>query len=322
VGTQDYSRDGSSVTTLTGKLTEDIICDYPYIRYGVECCIDTNNNSICDLDETILNKTSGDESNKEISSEKTSFIHNMYLKTTQFLDNICIKFTKNMIYVILFFGVLILFILIILRSSKKRKSKLIGLLEFKLQHLEELKSKKKISKKNYSYEKEELLQKINAFVKNKYLIGIFAFIGFISLVLINNFTFTGEVINMGNFNMKKNSFNLITFFSIILLVWLFVFLYPIFKNIKSVKLNSKERIKYKRISKLIGKEVYSSLGEYIGKIREIILINNKIDSLKIKLDKKQKINISGIVINYKHVQDIGDIIIIKNTLPKDFTNFY
>ena len=32
--------------------TPDIVCDPPYMRYGESCCLDSNNNGICDRDET------------------------------------------------------------------------------------------------------------------------------------------------------------------------------------------------------------------------------------------------------------------------------
>jgi len=35
------------------KKTEEIVCNSPYIRYGKECCLDKNNNNICDTDESI-----------------------------------------------------------------------------------------------------------------------------------------------------------------------------------------------------------------------------------------------------------------------------
>ena len=28
-----------------------VVCDKPYIRVGIDCCLDKNDNSICDVDE-------------------------------------------------------------------------------------------------------------------------------------------------------------------------------------------------------------------------------------------------------------------------------
>jgi len=61
---------------------------------------------------------------------------------------------------------------------------------------------------------------------------------------------------------------------------------------------------------MINKKVYTNSGYYLGKLKEIILDKNKIDSLKIKLDKKQKFGIKGIIIKYKNVKSIGHVVIV------------
>ena len=69
-----------------------------------------------------------------------------------------------------------------------------------------------------------------------------------------------------------------------------------------------------RIRDLIGKKVYAASGDYVGKVEEVIIGKNKIDSLKIKLDKKgkKKYKSKGIIIKYNHVKAIRNIVIIKN----------
>jgi beta propeller repeat protein len=43
-----------------------VVCDSPYIRHGSECCLDQNNNSICDTDEgTVVPDTSEEENETE-----------------------------------------------------------------------------------------------------------------------------------------------------------------------------------------------------------------------------------------------------------------
>jgi sporulation protein YlmC with PRC-barrel domain len=37
--------------SITGNVIDIIVCNPPYIRYGKECCLDKNNNSICDSDD-------------------------------------------------------------------------------------------------------------------------------------------------------------------------------------------------------------------------------------------------------------------------------
>jgi len=65
---------------------------------------------------------------------------------------------------------------------------------------------------------------------------------------------------------------------------------------------------------LIKKKVYTDTGDYIGKVEEILLGKGKIDSLKIRLDKKQKFRVKGIIIKYKNVKCVGHIVIIDNVL--------
>ena len=34
--------------------SDEIVCDSPYIRHAAECCLDVDNNSICDSDEVVV----------------------------------------------------------------------------------------------------------------------------------------------------------------------------------------------------------------------------------------------------------------------------
>ncbi len=52
---------GEVVKEVREQLTQEdinkvITCNPPYIRYGAECCLDQNKNSICDNDENIVPK--------------------------------------------------------------------------------------------------------------------------------------------------------------------------------------------------------------------------------------------------------------------------
>jgi len=55
---------------ITGDSVEGIVCNPPYMRFGSDCCLDENNNSICDRDEAIESKSSGNES---IASDEGAF---------------------------------------------------------------------------------------------------------------------------------------------------------------------------------------------------------------------------------------------------------
>ncbi len=50
-----------------------IICEKPYIRHGYECCLDLNENKVCDQDE---NKDSGKGSSNMGETKSTSAVEN------------------------------------------------------------------------------------------------------------------------------------------------------------------------------------------------------------------------------------------------------
>ncbi|MBT4174320.1 hypothetical protein HOC80_03940 [archaeon] len=52
-GAVESSGGGSSGggSGITGGATQKVVCDPPYIRHGIECCLDQNNNTVCDGDE-------------------------------------------------------------------------------------------------------------------------------------------------------------------------------------------------------------------------------------------------------------------------------
>jgi sporulation protein YlmC with PRC-barrel domain len=60
--------------SITGKITDSVVCNPPYIRYGKECCLDKNNNSICDSDdaEEVQNQTNATSAEGKNENIKTS----------------------------------------------------------------------------------------------------------------------------------------------------------------------------------------------------------------------------------------------------------
>ena len=52
-------------------ISDPIVCNPPYIRYGKECCIDKNNNNICDTDESSKGSI-GNPSNKTTIENETN----------------------------------------------------------------------------------------------------------------------------------------------------------------------------------------------------------------------------------------------------------
>ena len=78
-------------------------------------------------------------------------------------------------------------------------------------------------------------------------------------------------------------------------------------------------IKIKKVSEVIGKRVYVDSGDYFGEIEEVNLVNNKIDSWRIKVAGGIGSFLGGargVVIPHQFVKAIGDICLVsKASLP-------
>jgi hypothetical protein len=65
-------------STITTQAINEIICNYPYMRFGIDCCLDKDNNSVCDEHEKKIEEnqsekrdiTQKDEEKKENPEEK------------------------------------------------------------------------------------------------------------------------------------------------------------------------------------------------------------------------------------------------------------
>lgn len=83
-------------------------------------------------------------------------------------------------------------------------------------------------------------------------------------------------------------------------------------------------LRIRKISEIIGKNVYTSEGDFFGQIDEANLVDNKIDGWKIKVGSSF-MNVfggaRGVIIPHQFVKAIGDIFIVnKTSLPtKDST---
>jgi len=285
-----------------------------------------------------------DKTEEELPSKTKTFLSNIFNKIGQFFKPTFSYIKQNNLYFIIGFGILVfillLIIIIVKISKRKKKSKIVSGLETKLKHLKELKHKKKISEKSYHTEKEELLQKINKVLKNKHFLLIIGIFGLMSLftIFLKPAGITGGVIGVGE-QTSINWWGVFAVVVILLLIGIFGILLYILKEIREIKakINRKERLlensteeqrednenkylkegatnnsnyKTKNISELINKKVYTNSGYYLGKIKEIILGKNRIDSLKIKLDKKQKFKIKGVIVKYKEVKSFGHVVIV------------
>jgi len=172
---------------------------------------------------------------------------------------------------------------------------------------------KKTAKSNKVTYKSRIRQNLNKIKSKKTLIIITCLIT-IGTSLILKSSITGFV--TGEINITNNNKNIIGFILIISLLGLLVFFskIKIIKNIKFIKAKkSSEKLK-NSLNELIGKKVYTKEGNYIGNVNNLTLHKNKIDSLKIKLDKKYNFNAKGIFVNYKNVDNVGQIVIVDNEI--------
>jgi sporulation protein YlmC with PRC-barrel domain len=136
------------------------------------------------------------------------------------------------------------------------------------------------------------------------------------LTLILKTNITGKIINnLSSYNWKSLLMFFITVAFITLLIVLRKKLVLVYKNITeflSEIINKDKRYSSNTIRRLIKKKVYSESGDYLGKIEEVILGKNKIESLKIHLKSKKKIKTKGIIIKYDNVKAIKRIVIIRD----------
>ena len=86
------------------------------------------------------------------------------------------------------------------------------------------------------------------------------------------------------------------------------------KEIKNFMNRLNRKYDNNSIRGLINKKVYTDEGNCIGKIEEAILQHNKIHSLKIILNKIPKFAAKGVIIRYRSIKSIGEIVIVDNEI--------
>ena len=78
-------------------------------------------------------------------------------------------------------------------------------------------------------------------------------------------------------------------------------------------------LRIKKVSEVIGKNVFTSEGDYFGQLDDVNLAENKIDGWKIKVGSgflSMFGGARGVVIPHQFVRAIGDVLIVnKNSLP-------
>ncbi|MEM0465419.1 MAG: PRC-barrel domain-containing protein [Candidatus Pacearchaeota archaeon] len=80
-------------------------------------------------------------------------------------------------------------------------------------------------------------------------------------------------------------------------------------------------LKIKKITDVIGKKVYTDTGDYFGEIEESNLLENKVESWRIKVASSMSNFLGGargVIIPHQFVRAVGDIVIISRAnLPLD-----
>ena len=83
-------------------------------------------------------------------------------------------------------------------------------------------------------------------------------------------------------------------------------------------------LKIKRLTEIIGKKVYTDTGDYFGEIEESNLVENKVESWRIKVVSSMANFLGGargVIIPHQFVRAIGDVVIIsRSSLPLDESN--
>jgi len=224
-----------------------------------------------------------------------------------------IKLSKSylIIGVISLASIILLVLILTVIFKRKKKSQKVAIVESKLQHLKELKAKGEISERTYHTEREKLLQKIRAVFNGKTMSIILSGISLIAIagMLTTNKAITGYAIGESALTSSGSFIYLILLICSLGLL-MFIHRQKIKTGIEVIKEKSRKKYPKNSINGLINKKVYSESGHYLGKINDIILGENRIESLKIEIDKKHEFKAKGIIVDYKQVKSVSEIVII------------
>jgi len=80
-------------------------------------------------------------------------------------------------------------------------------------------------------------------------------------------------------------------------------------------------LKIKKITDVIGKKAYTDTGDFFGEIEESNLIENKVDSWRIRISSSMGNFLGGargVIIPHQFVKAVGDVVIVSRaSLPLD-----
>ena len=70
-------------------------------------------------------------------------------------------------------------------------------------------------------------------------------------------------------------------------------------------------LKIKKISEIIGKKVFTDEGNFFGEIEEANLVNNKVESWRIRVKSSNLFGgARGVIVPHSYVRSIGDVLVI------------
>lgn len=75
-------------------------------------------------------------------------------------------------------------------------------------------------------------------------------------------------------------------------------------------------IKIKKLTEVIGKRVFTDAGDFFGEVEEANLVDNKIDSWRIRISGVMGSFLGGakgVIIPHQFVRSVGDVVIINRT---------
>ena len=80
-------------------------------------------------------------------------------------------------------------------------------------------------------------------------------------------------------------------------------------------------LKVKKITDVIGKRAYTDTGDFFGEVEESNLIENKVDSWRIRISSSMGNFLGGargVIIPHQFVKAVGDVVIVSRaSLPLD-----
>ena len=80
-------------------------------------------------------------------------------------------------------------------------------------------------------------------------------------------------------------------------------------------------LKVKKITDVIGKKAYTDTGDFFGEVEESNLIENKVDSWRIRISSSMGNFLGGargVIIPHQFVKAVGDVVIVSRaSLPLD-----